>query len=449
MDKKTFAAVLVGRVRALILVSLLLFTATLFLLIVRPAVDNSARAQMGLMAQQVEARLERLLQGVETRLRTGRDFALASQLSADTLPEFNAFFQAQLANNAELSAVFLADDAGREVILFREPDGGWRNRVSDPENLGKTSFWIRWNAQRQPVGAEALEQPYDARTRPWHKGALALADERQVFWTAPYEFFTLKEPGITASLRFTGADGRRYVLGMDVRLLDLSRFTSGLALGQTGVAAIVNDKGELVALPRSEQLQGDAALKAAVLKTPQAAGLALVDKGVSQWQADGRPGGQLAGYWQGLTQWQSLFVPAKLSATPVWLAVFAARSEFVPVGWKELGAVLLIVLLALVGGSFMAVKLAKEFARPLQALTKESERVGRMELERPFNQSLVWSPVAEISALAQTLETMRAKLLEALPARRGRHIDPGAHPDDSPYDAPDDAAGSRPQRTAV
>ncbi len=455
MDKKTFAAVLVGRVRALVLLSLLLFTLSLFLLIVRPATDNAARAQMGLMAQQVDARLQRLLQGVETRLRTGRDFALATRLSPHTLAEFNAFFQAQLAHNAELSAAFLADDTGRELILFREADGSWRNRISDPVNLGATSFWVSWNAQRQPVSAEARTvegpQAYDARKRPWYQGAMALADERQIYWTAPYAFFTLKEPGVTAALRFTGADGRRYVLGLDVRLLDLSRFTSSLVLGQTGVAAIVNERGELLALPRAEQLKDDAALAAAVLKTPQAAGLPLVAQGVAQWQADGRPGGELDGYWQGVSRWHSLFVPAKLGATPVWLAVFAARSEFIPAGWQELGAMGLIVLLALVGGTMMAVLLAKEFARPLQALTKESERVGRMELERPFNQSLVWSPVAEISTLAQTLDTMRERLLQALPGHRDRG---GAadftHADHSPYDAlHDDPNEPRPQRTAV
>jgi two-component system sensor histidine kinase/response regulator len=53
---------------------------------------------------------------------------------------------------------------------------------------------------------EMRERDYDARERPWFKGAMALPDDR-VFWTEPYIFFTTKEPGITAAMRWTGADG--------------------------------------------------------------------------------------------------------------------------------------------------------------------------------------------------------------------------------------------------
>ena len=186
LNKKTFAAILVAKTRALMLASLALFALACYLLVLRPAEDDLARAQMGLVSEQVEARLQRLLQGIETTLRSGKDYLQNGGIDADSLARFNDFFFAIMANNPDISSVFLADDSGREIILFHLPDGKWVNRISDPENLGQTTFWITWSAQRVLETAEARELAYDARTRPWYTGALALKDDSAVHWTAPY-----------------------------------------------------------------------------------------------------------------------------------------------------------------------------------------------------------------------------------------------------------------------
>jgi two-component system sensor histidine kinase/response regulator len=413
IHSKTFASILVTRTRGLMLASLAVFALACWWLVLRPAVDDLAQAQMGLLSEQVAARVQRLLQGVEARLRTGKDVARHAALDADHLARFNGLFMAIMDNNPEISSVFLADENGREIILFHQPDGQWRNRISDPEQLGRATFWLTWNAQRELTGAELRELDYDARTRPWFKGALALKRDDDVFWTEPYVFFTAQEPGLSASVRWRDADGHLYVLGQDVRLLDLSRFTAGLRVGPSGVAAIFNDKGELVALPRDARFSDDAALKAAALKTPAAAELGLPAAGYAAWAADGKPANRVDSFWHERGRWYSLFTPTQLGGVKLWLAVFADRGEFSPLGWRELGALAVIAIVALLWGTLVAVRIAKEFARPLLGLSKESERMGRLDLEQPFNQSLVYSSVKEIATLAQAMDTLRASLLAA------------------------------------
>ncbi|HJL30820.1 MAG TPA: hypothetical protein RMI62_17200, partial [Polyangiaceae bacterium LLY-WYZ-15_(1-7)] len=67
-------------------------------------------------------------------------------------------------------------------------------------------------------------------------------------WTRPYLFFVSRDAGITAVLPWR-AHGRRWVLGVDFTLTDLSRQTA--ELNDPEVAALVTTRdGSLVALPR-------------------------------------------------------------------------------------------------------------------------------------------------------------------------------------------------------
>jgi hypothetical protein len=74
---------------------------------------------------------------------------------------------------------------------------------------------VRRDATGESISDAVEASDYDPRRRPWLRGALALENDGAIHWTAPYTFFTTKEPGITASLRWTGKDGKRYVLAFD------------------------------------------------------------------------------------------------------------------------------------------------------------------------------------------------------------------------------------------
>src|SRR5574343_1342553 len=214
-----FANSLILRIGLLILLALAAFTFSLYHLIGRPTVDNLAKTQMERAAEQLEARFARLLKTVEITLRSSQGWGKNGNLDQDQLLRFNEFFFPIIANHGEITSVIFAHESGREILMLMTDDGRWINRISDPADWGRQTSWITWSKDREIESVEMRERDYDARERPWFKGAMALPDGHSVHWTEPYIFFTTKEPGITAAMRWTDADGSTYVIGHHGRLI--------------------------------------------------------------------------------------------------------------------------------------------------------------------------------------------------------------------------------------
>ncbi|RQO78327.1 hypothetical protein DBR44_00855 [Aquitalea sp. FJL05] len=99
--KKTFASSLVLRMCGLILLSLGVFAFGCYHLIVQSTVDSLAQSQMQISAQQLDARMQRLLDTVDANLRTSQAWGRNSQWDSHTqwlqddrqqLQRFNEFF---------------------------------------------------------------------------------------------------------------------------------------------------------------------------------------------------------------------------------------------------------------------------------------------------------------------------------------------------------------------
>ena len=106
--KPGFANSLVLRIGLLILLSLAAFTLCLYLLIGRPTVDRLAESQMELAAEQLEARVTRLLKTVEVTLRSSQGWGKNANIDQTRLLRFNEFFFPIIANHGEITSVIFA-----------------------------------------------------------------------------------------------------------------------------------------------------------------------------------------------------------------------------------------------------------------------------------------------------------------------------------------------------
>ncbi|MBK7415174.1 MAG: hypothetical protein IPJ38_08785 [Dechloromonas sp.] len=214
--RQSFANSLILQFGLLMLLALAVFGAGSYRLIVRPTVDDLARAQMGLVSEQLEARLSRLLQTVEVTLRSSRGWGVNGDLDHTPITRFNEFFFPIIAHHDEISSVVFAHESGREILLLLNNDGTWVNRISNPLEWGKTTYWLTWNKERQLEKVEVRELDYDARQRPWFAGAMGLVDDQAIHWTTPYIFTPRRNP---ASLpRCVG----RVQMAVAMRLLTMS-----------------------------------------------------------------------------------------------------------------------------------------------------------------------------------------------------------------------------------
>ena len=407
LSKPGFAKSLILRIALLILFSLAAFTFSIYQLLGRPTIDRLAEAQMQLVSEQLEARLDRLLKSVEISLHNSRDWGSHGALDHSQLQRFNELFFPVLANNQDISSVIFAHESGREFLLLRSADGHWLNRISDPANWGDQTYWISWSAQRQIEKVEMRRRDYDARTRPWFKGAMALHDAQAIFWTAPYIFYTSQEAGITAAMRWQAADGSHYIIGHDLRLSDIAAYTTQLKPGVHGKAALFTDGGLLLAPPHDARFTDQAAINRALLKTTEQLDMPELSAGYAAWQEGGRQAAILNGYAQPDGRWFSHFRPMDSGTQRIWIGVFAPEDDFNPASRQDLLLLILISLVSLGLGLIVAVRLANRFGHPLLALAQESERIGKLELDDPVICETSWR---EVNQLAAALEGMREHL---------------------------------------
>ena len=416
-----FANSLVLRIGLLILLSLVVFTFSLYQLIGRPTVDRLAESQMRLAAEQLEARITHLFKTVEVSLRSSQGWAINGDLEQLQLQRFNEFFFPVIANHGEIGAVIFAHESGREILLLVTADGHWINRISNPAEWGSQAYWITWDKNRQIEKVEMRESSYDARSRPWFKGAMALPSSREVFWTEPYIFFTTKEPGLTAAMRWTAADGSSYVIGHDVRLTDIAEFTTHLSVGSHGKAALFLKEGKLIAPPRDPRFSSLQRIRQALLQTPEELGLPEFAEAYRLWQSTPQPVRAVHAFADTDGSWVSLFRRLDgYNANGIWLGVVAPENDFVPISRDDLLLLSLILLAAIAFGVAVAIHIARRFGEPLNALAEDSARIGRLELDQPVSSAAPWR---EVRLLAGALESMREHLQSARQAQADANAD--------------------------
>ena len=412
---RTFGSSLVLRMCLLILLSLGIFAYGGYRLVVEPAIHALALSEMRGVAQKVQTKIEGSFSAVETSLRTSRSWAENTQARPDAahLARFAETFIPVIAHLPDTSAIIFADDTGREILLVRTRDGSLATRLSDPAQRGPAMDWRTWNAAGQPLSHEARTIDYDARTRPWFTGTMAQTATAGLFWTDPYSFFTNQEPGITGVAHWTGADGHRYILAQDVSLLGLSRLTATLQIAQRGSVALLDDQGALLAVPRTGAVPSDEALSAKTLKPAQSADLPVLAAGFAQWRAEGNASSVITPFTFDNERWMGLFEPTEAAGRIAWLVTLAPADEFLPIGPRILSWLLAITAVAMGLSIWVAMRVARRVARPLEILTQASERMGRMELGAPISGDGNLSRWREVQQLGNTLDTMRQRLLDA------------------------------------
>jgi adenylate cyclase len=168
--------------------------------------------------------------------------------ATDHAEEAYAFAASVLDDTPQIANVLFADSAGNFMLVTRPADGP-RGATETKRVLmapsGRTVEWItRDSAGKVTARRQDPSDDYDPRTRSWFTGARA-ADN--VFWSGLYVFFSGRAPGVTAAVH--GPESDPDVVGVDIRLDEISRFLGRLSIGRTGRAYIVSKEGEMIAGP--------------------------------------------------------------------------------------------------------------------------------------------------------------------------------------------------------
>ena len=409
---------------SLALVIVLLGGATMALTFVGS--KQTAEALAGVILEktvsQVDLTLRQFFEPATRNLQLLRAWEGAGLLAPEDADAMNRLLVPLLRANRQLSAVMLADERGREHIVFHFGDA-WRSRQTRRDTWGPLAAWLEWRDDRRAPIASSRPSDYDPRDRPWYRGALgarAAGSGPAVYWTEPYMFYTARAPGMTAAMAFEGRDGRVRVLGVDVLLTDISAFTTSLRAGANGGVMVLADDGRILGLPRDPRYRTAATQAPALLKRPEELDTPMLER-ASRALASRPPGatGPIR-LRSGAEPWWVDLRPFPLGPDRrLQIEVMVPESDLLGgLAHLRLG-IGLVMAVALGLGMVYAVHLARRYSRPLAALVGESERISRGDLEggppRP-------SSIREVHRLTEAHERMRGSLRTLLKLERDLQV---------------------------
>jgi PAS domain S-box-containing protein len=399
---------LLWRFAALIALAFAVFLAGLYFLIVRPAAQEIAAGEMARATDRVRGELMDLVGQTERVLGTARDLGRGGGFDLFDRTAFNRLFMPVLGNHPLITSIYVSDERGRQVLLERREGGVWNNRESDLGQWGTRRRQLSWQGAGE-AREEWLGGEYDPRSRPWYIGAMGLARESDVHWTEPYVFFTSKEPGVTASMKWTdAASGGARIIALDITLLSLSRSIASMKVSERGRTALLTGDGRIIGMG-GPVIGGDADVKRIALQTPEAAGLPLLAAALAQWTLDARPYDRVRRFEAAGEGWLARFHAAPFGNSLFIVAVVAPEGDFLPAALRRSAGLFALLFVAVVAmGALTAAVMARRLSVPLEALADESRRLGRMELDRPV---AVAANLREVAVLADAQERMRQALL--------------------------------------
>jgi signal transduction histidine kinase/ActR/RegA family two-component response regulator len=395
---------------SLIVGAIAVFSIGLYVAVYRPLLNDLTALVMRRASERVTMDVETIFRRVEAVAARERDWGRNGLVDLDDLDRFNRLLSPLFSGNIGISSMAVAQDSGREVLIVSQPEHGWFNRLTDPDAWGNRGRFLTWDEHGALVSSEQREVDYDARQRPWFAAAMALSNDTDLYWTPPYRFVSTGELGMSAVVRWTSPKGQKTAMATDIRLLDVTRLAQKITVGKSGLAAVLTEDGKVLGLPRDPLLATDDAIMAAGLMPVDELAVLPLTLAFRSWQSLGRPDSTIETFDVAGTPWLATFHPIHLTNQTFWVAALAPAADFMTLTANSLALGAALVLGSILIASIGAIWLGSRFSGPIEQLTEESVRIGRMNLSRPIT---VQSPVREIDALAQTLEDMRRNLVEA------------------------------------
>jgi adenylate cyclase len=289
----------------------------------------------------------------------------------------------------EMSSLQIANSRGDGFLIIRLEAGRIRNRVVSRERWGTRTLWFDVDQEGRPQAPEWQEVDYEPRSRAWYVG-LKDVPAGEVFWTEPYLFFTTKDLGITASVKWHG-QGLEYVFAADILLTSITDFTrrDTTQLSKHSQTAVYTKDWRVVGLPRHQKFREQESVRRALLlhiDEIQIAELQAAVKVTEHHKEIGKTlkesGKAIFSYEsQGEIWWAGVTSYPLGKKRQLWIGILVPNNDLLE-GITQLRlhilAATLVTLLAALAYSFL---LARSYSQPLEALAAQSRRIRDLDFQ--------------------------------------------------------------------
>ncbi len=353
-------------------------------------VKKLAKANAESVISRTEEQIDQLFEPVESLLEVAAYRVRKGLFQGQGSPENrDAYFMPLIAKIPHLSSVVVANPNGDSYLLLRLGDA-WKSRIARPETWGKRVLWREWTDSKPTPVKSWREIDYDARGRPWYKGALDRLAQKGanapvyalIHWTRPFMFFTTKQPGVTASIAVDNPDSTRVVIAANIYLADISEYTRNIQVSKSGMVFVLDGhpskkESVLIGVPLNLRSSKKSKIDSFLLRPPQELGgpvaeyiaaiqLEHEDPGVPiKFRSDGED------WWGMLQRWDVL------EEHPLWIGTVLPEADLLrdipDLTYWVIGLTALFLLL----GVMRSARLSRIYSRPIEGLVNQSAEALR------------------------------------------------------------------------
>ncbi len=314
-------------------------------------IDQLAISLINQKKEQTRKELDHFFNPVVEDIETTINHGKSSFFDSLSITEFNLHFIPFIQSSKPISSMMLANLNGDEKMLL-QMDSSWINRhtFNGSKNIKADRYeWKYNNGKLDTIKKWKEEKDYDPRERPWFKEAMELNGDLN--WTAPYIFFTTKDPGITASRKWINNHNKAEVFGFDLMLMDISDFTSNLRISDNGKVFILTENDKILGLPYDSKFKNKDSLKFNVLKSISDIGIPVLSKSKKFWEKSNKSTDCFS-FEHNEEKWWGSFSEYKLGKNTFLIGVIAPESDFLSAIQETrmliLGGFILIVFFTLI-----------------------------------------------------------------------------------------------------
>jgi len=382
----------------------LLFTA----LVLLPVIEQRVNALFESYARVAQSGIAARFDQVTPLLAVVSDLFENQPPSVEEPERFLAPARSALATLPIATSIVVGNDRGQGwMVLWQEDRQQWWVRLTDRVRWGDEHRFIVYDTQWRPQVRWRQRLPYDPRERPWYR--LATGETGRTRWTAPYIFYTTREPGITASRGWRDEAGQLWAVGFDLRLKEIGAAVQGLRGVADMVIAITDAEGHLL----SEAADGVNALPLPtddVSRLPKIgiAGHALLRQAASLRDAPDRLSTPWAVLWHEGRRWLWTVQPLALGEQRLALWLAAPWAEFLPPAQRWIGLLGIGVMLILSMGWMVAAYWSRQLAEPIEYLADAVDRMAHLAFDKAIRTQ--WR-TAELHRLARAANHLRRRLV--------------------------------------
>jgi adenylate cyclase len=354
-----------------------------------------------------------------------RQLAAATRLNTLLLPLMQLY--------PEISSLQVANSGGDGFLIIRLGSKTIRNRVVSRSRWGTQTLWFQVDPQGRPHSPQWRLVDYEPRKRAWYTGLKNLPGG-EIYWTAPYIFFTTKDPGITASVKWP-FHGEEYVFAADVLLTTITDFTRrpSTQLTKRSQTAIYTEHWRIVGLPRYKKLADPAAVRRSLLLPIQKlqipelhAALKTADRDPEIMRELRTSGRAIFSYDGGNDTWWAGLTAYPLSRQRrLWIGILVPNADLLEGITQTRLHILAATLITLLAALAYSVLLSRSYSRPLEALAAQSRRIRDLDFHvdekigaklREFNQ-LEEAQVQSLTALQSFSRYVPLEIVRELVAK--------------------------------